>query len=479
MSPIAYVIVGIVVVALVAALAMACYTVAPTDRVLVITGPGGRRFVTGRSALIIPFVMRRDWLSLGVVQSELNTEQSIPTKDALLINVSAVANFQIGVEPFVDAQGQEHNPLEIAARNYLNQDKQKMMMDVTQVLLGKMREAVGKTDLRTLMENRDEFSETIARAAEDDMHALGLELVTFNVQDFSDDQNVIKNMGAAMASQITRDAQLARIRADQEVAERQNELDLKQAELKTTADNARAQADMVYEITQAERTKELNIAKANAAIASEERRVELAARTAATREKELDAQVRKQAEADRYAAEQAAEADLYRARKSAEAELFAKQQEAQALRETASAEADATRARGEAEGAALKARGEGEAAGIEAQGDAYNAMNNSFILMQQYIAILPEIARAIAEPLTQVDSITMYGEGNTAKLVGDTTNAVSQLNEAFGKTLGIDLSDLAQGAVTGAAAGRAMSVSNGSAPSDSEAGADDVDSEVK
>lgn len=155
------IVIGIVVVLVVAS---ACYTVAPTDKVLVITGPGGRRFVTGKAAVIVPFIMRRDWLSLGVVQSNLQTDQSIPTKDALLIDVTAVANFQIGVKEFTDKDGNAQNPLEIAARNYLNQPKDKMMQDVTQVLLGKMREAIGKTELRTLMENRDEFSETVARA---------------------------------------------------------------------------------------------------------------------------------------------------------------------------------------------------------------------------------------------------------------------------------------------------------------------------
>ncbi|MBT1162776.1 flotillin family protein [Bifidobacterium sp. SO1] len=469
-------------------LAFVCYKVAPTDKVLVVTGPGGRRFVTGRSSFIIPFIQRCDWLSLGVVQSELHTDTPIPTKDAILIDVSAVANFQIGVTPFAGSDGMEHDPLEIAARNYLNQDKQRMMADVTQVLLGKMREAIGKTELRTLMENRDEFSETVANAAKADMEALGLELVTFNVQDFSDGQNVIRDMGADMAAQIGRDAQLAKINADQQVAERQNQLDLKKAELQTTADEAKAKADLVYETVKAERTKQLNIARVDAQIAAEERNVELAARQAAVKEKELDATVRKQAEADRYAAEQraeaqrlvteknadanaynatkTAEADLtvaqrnadaqaYRDMKNAEAQLKVAQDNAEAVRATATADAEATRLRGQAEGDALRAKGEGEAAGIEAQGNAYNSMNNTFILAQQYIQVMPDIARAIAQPLNNVDRITMYGEGNTTKMVGDTTNAVSQLSAALSESIGLDLKDMLNGAIIGHVAGRA------------------------
>lgn len=436
---------AVIVLVLVIVLATSCYTVAPTDRALVITGPGGRRFVIGKSALIVPFIMRRDWLSLGVIQVKLQTEQSIPTKDALLIDVGAVANVQIGVTPFTDAEGVEHNPLEIAARNYLNQDKTKMMTDVSEVLLGKMREAIGRTDIRTLMQNRDEFNETIVSAAHDDMLALGLELVTFNVQDFSDQQGVIADMGAEMASRITQEAQLARINSEQTVAERQNELDLKQADLQKQSDRAKAEADMVYDITKAERQKDLNIATQNAEIAAEERRIELERKKAETREQELTATVRKQADADRYAAEQKADAQLYTETKKAEA-----------VKVTAGAEAESIKLKGSAEGEAIAAKGKGEAEGIEAQGKAYNAMNNTFILTQQYIGILPDIARAIADPLAKVDKITMYGEGNTTKMVGDTTNAMTQLNSAFQESLGIDLTALLQGAIAGHAAGTAI-----------------------
>ena len=440
---------AVIVLVIVIVLATSCYTVAPTDRALVITGPGGRRFVIGKSALIVPFIMRRDWLSLGVIQVKLQTEQSIPTKDALLIDVGAVANVQIGVTPFTDAEGVEHNPLEIAARNYLNQDKTKMMTDVSEVLLGKMREAIGRTDIRTLMQNRDEFNETIVSAAHDDMLALGLELVTFNVQDFSDQQGVIADMGAEMASRITQEAQLARINSEQTVAERQNELDLKQADLQKQSDRAKAEADMVYDITKAERQKDLNIATQNAEIAAEERRIELERKKAETREQELTATVRKQADADRYAAEQKADAQLYTETKKAEA-----------VKVTAGAEAESIKLKGNAEGQAIAAKGKGEAEGIEAQGKAYNAMNNTFILTQQYIGILPDIARAIADPLAKVDKITMYGEGNTTKMVGDTTNAMTQLNSAFQESLGIDLTALLQGAIAGHAAGTAIAKSN-------------------
>lgn len=124
-------------------LATASYKVCPADRVMVITGPGGRRFVSGGSAFIIPFIMRVDWLSLGAVQSLLRTDTPIPTKDAILIDVNAVANFQIASETMtVDENGKQVKALENAAKNYLNQSKERMEKDVTQVLLGKLRDFI-------------------------------------------------------------------------------------------------------------------------------------------------------------------------------------------------------------------------------------------------------------------------------------------------------------------------------------------------
>lgn len=374
-------------------LATASYKVCPADRVMVITGPGGRRFVSGGSAFIIPFIMRVDWLSLGAVQSLLRTDTPIPTKDAILIDVNAVANFQIASETMtVDENGKQVKALENAAKNYLNQSKERMEKDVTQVLLGKLREVIGRTELKTLMENRETFATTVAESARVDMERLGLQLTTFNIQDFTDRQNVIANMGAEMAAEISRNAKLASINAEQDVAVRQNQLDLKRAELQSISDKAQAEAD----------------------------------------------------------------AQMYTTQKHADAELYLRQQEAQAIQSTADADAHATEVKGKAEGSAAQSKGVGEAEAIRAQGRAYNAMNNTYILAQQYIQILPDMVRAAAEPLTKVDHITMYGDGNSTKLVGDTVNSVSQLSEGLSQSLGIDLKALLNSMVAGHAAGSAL-----------------------
>lgn len=435
-------------------LATASYKVCPADRVMVITGPGGRRFVSGGSAFIIPFIMRVDWLSLGAVQSLLRTDTPIPTKDAILIDVNAVANFQIASETMtVDENGKQVKALENAAKNYLNQSKERMEKDVTQVLLGKLREVIGRTELKALMENRDTFAATVAESARVDMERLGLQLTTFNIQDFTDRQNVIANM----AAEISRNAKLASINAEQDVAVRQNQLDLKRAELQSISDKAQAEADAVKGITAAEQSKTLKVKEQEAEIAAAEKKAVLEQKNAEIEEQKLNATIRKKADADRYAAEQQADAQMYTTRKHADAELYLRQQEAQATQSTADADAHATEVKGKAEGSAAQAKGVGEAEAIRAQGRAYNAMNNTYILAQQYIQILPDMVRAAAEPLTKVDHITMYGDGNSTKLVGDTVNSVSQLSEGLSQSLGIDLKALLNSMVAGHAAGSALS----------------------
>lgn len=172
-------------------------------------------------------------------------------------------------------------------------------------------------------------------------------------------------------------------------------------------------------------------------------------------EQRLNAEVRKKADADRYAAEQRADAALYSTQKDAEADLYRQSRQAEATQATADADAHAVKVKGEAEGDAARAKGVGEAEAIRAQGEAYNTMSNTYILAQQYIRVLPDMVRAAAEPLNRVDRITMYGEGNGAKLVGDTVDTVSQISEGLSQSLGIDLKALLNSAVAGHAAGEA------------------------
>lgn len=417
------------------------YKKAPTNMALVITGMGKKRFVIGNSTVIIPGFQRVDRLNLGTVQADIHTNRPIPTVECLSVNVNAVANFQISDDPVL---------IEIAAKNYLNQPKELMMRDVSEVLQGKMREAVGQMELRNMISNREELNAKIRESAHDDMKALGLELVTFNIQEFSDTDNVINDLGADQSAEIKKSAAFARIKANQEVAVRQNELDLKEAELKKQADKARAEAEMVFKTVTAEKEQALFVAEQEARIAQKTKEIELQEREVAVTERKLEAEVRKTAEAEKFAAQQRADAKLYTVQKQAEADRYNAEQDALAVKAKAEADAAAVRMSGEAEAAKIevvgKAQGEsekavglGKAEAIQAQIDAYNAAVNSTYLADKYLEQLPEVAKAVALPLAKVDSITMYGEGNQAALIRDTTNTLTQLSNGLAEATGIDL----------------------------------------
>ena len=226
--------------------------------------------------------------------------------------------------------------------------------------------------------------------------------------------------------------------------------------MRSVSGKAAAEADMVKATVTAEKQRELYIAQQEAEIAAETKKVELAERQADVRECELNATVKKQAEADRYAAEQAAEADLYKRTKQAEAarierqnqsdaELYSAQKDAEGIKAKATAEAEATRLKGEADGAYEKSRGEGFAAGVKAQALAYNGMENPYLLANRYIDIMPKVAEEVAKPLTAVDSIKMYGSGNAQKLVKETTTIVDQVASGLKDSTGVDLPSLLSG----------------------------------
>ena len=405
-----------------------CWRKCPPDKLMIVSGAGKMRSVSGKGTFVIPLLQRVDTLSLGAVPVQLTTENDIPTQDAILIHACAVANFQIGQTPEL---------IETASKNYLNMDKEEMTRQVTEVMLGKMREVIGQMDLKELMRDRESFNAKVFDGSKDDLANLGLELRTFNVQDFSDSQGIIRSMGADQAAEIKKEAELAQIKAAEEVAIRQNQLDLKQADLKKQADKAKAEADMVKATVTAEKQRELYIAQQEAEVAAETKKVELAERQADVRERELNATVKKQAEAARIERQNQSDAELYSAQKDAEG-----------IQARAKAEAEATRLKGESEGAAEKAHGEGVAAGIKAQAEAYNGMDNPYLLANRYIDIMPKVAEQVAKPLTAVDSIKMYGSGNAQKLVKETTSIVDQVASGLKDSTGIDLPSLLNGLIS-------------------------------
>ena len=328
--------------------------------------------------------------------------------------------------------------------------------------------------LEEMVSDRQKFANLVKENAEPDLAAMGLDIISFNVQNFVDGNDVIENLGidnivkikktAAIArAESERDIKVAQAAADKdandaavssqtEIAKKQTELSIKKSELQQESDTKKAMADAAYEIQKEEQRKTIEITTANADIARQEREIELKQKQVAVKERALEAEVKKQAEADKYAAQQKADAALYQRQKDAEARQFEAQREAEARKAQAEAdrfakeqEAEGIRAVGEAEASAIQAKGIAEAEAMERKAEAY-AKYNKAAVAEMMIKVLPDIAAKIAEPLGQIDKITIIGgdgDGNGVNQVaGNVPVVMAKLFESMKEATGIDLSEI-------------------------------------
>ena len=450
------------------------YIKAAPDTAVIISGLGKRKILIGKAGFRVPFLQRMDKLSLRIFQVDIRTDEAIPTSNFINIRVDGVANLKISSDPEL---------LDRAAESILNMSEENLIRQVQQVLQGNMREIVGTVDIKKLVQDRQGVANSVRENVVPDMAKMGIEVVNFNIQSFSDDNHVIENLGIDNIAQISKDAAIAKANADRDVTiaksnaeeaanrsrveanrkiiEQNTTLSLKESELKQQTDTAKAQADAAYKIEEQKRQQEINIAQINAEISKRERMVELENREVEIQEKKLDAEINKVADAKKYAAQQEAEADLFSRQKAAEARKYEKAQEAEALKIQAEAEAAAQIARANAlkeaalaEAAGIEAKGRAEADAIKAKADAMKQYGEAATL--QLIldsGVLPEIVNAyskpVAEAMGRIDSITMYGEGNTAKLTEEISKNGTQIFEGLEKATGLDIKSLLAGYLGG------------------------------
>ena len=453
------------------------YTKAGPDEAIMISGLGKRKILRGKAGWRLPFLQRKDKLSLKAFQVDIKTRESIPTNEFINIMVDGVANLKISSDP---------NLLERAFETILGMKEGDLIEQVKQVLEGNMREIIGTVGIRQLVQDRKGVAEAVKENVIPDMEKLGLELVNFNIQNFSDDNEVIKNLGIDNISQISKEAAIAKANAERDVSiarakaaqdaneaevnsktvivQKNTEYALKEAELKIKSDTAKADADAAYKIQEQKRQEEINVATTNAEISKREREVELGNKEVELAEKKLAASINKKADAEKYATEKAAEAELYKRKTVAEAELVEAQRKAEIKKVAAEAEktareqaatavrieADANKEAALAEAKGIEAKGQAEADAIKAKADAMQSYNDAAKLKLILESnVLPETVRAYAEPIAaalgQIDGITMYGEGNEAKLVSEIQQHGDQIFAGLNKTLGIDLKSVLLG----------------------------------
>ncbi len=459
-----YIILGVVLFVLVLFFAVG-YLKAPPDTAYIISGFGKkRRVLIGRAGFRIPFFERVDRLSLRVMQVDVKTSEAVPTNEFINVNVDGVANIKISSDP---------EALKLASEALLGMRQPELIGLVTQVLEGNMREIVGSVGLKEMVQDRQGVAKKITENVVPDMKKLGIEVVNFNIQNFKDDAGTIENMGIDNVEQIRKNAQIAKANAQRDIAiatakaqeeanatkvesakkiaEQDAELAVRQADMKVIADTKKAEADAAYSIQQENQRKIIEVAKTNADIARREKEAELAEKDIAIKERELEANIKKQADAMKYQSEKEAEAELIKRQREADAQKYEAIQAAEAKK----AEAEAIRYAMEQEAEGIRAKGLAEAEAIEKKAEAQKKMGEASVL-EMYLTALPEVVKNAAEPLSRTDKIVMYGDGNSTKVVRDVMNSTNQIMEGVKESTGIDLASLIAGFAGGKAAVGAM-----------------------
>lgn len=231
------------------------------------------------------------------------------------------------------------------------------------------------------------------------------------------------------------------VESETAIAEKNNNLEIKKSELEKISKAKKAEADAAYKIQEEKSRKEIEVVTADANIMRQEKEIELKRKDVEVTEQTLDAQIKKQAEAEKYASQQRADADLYKRQKESEANKYAKEKEAESTKYAMEQEAEGIRAKGVAEAEAIKAKGIAEAEAIEKKAEAMKQMGKASIV-EMMCQMFPEAVKNAAAPLGNVGSITMYGEGNTTKLTKDIMNVVNQVSDGVKGSTGVDLAKM-------------------------------------
>ena len=442
------------------------YVKAPPDQAYIISGlKKDSRVLVGRAGIKIPYLERLDRLYLGQMTVDIKTEQSVPTNDFINVNVDAVA--KVRISPTADG-------IKLAAKNFLNKKAIDITMDLQDSLQGNMREIIGTLSLKEINTDRDSFSDQVMSKASKDMDKLGIEILSCNIQNVTDENGLIKDLGADNTSRIKKDAAIAKAQADRdiaiaqaeadksandarviaqtEIAQKNNELAIRKSELQKNADTKKAEADAAYEIQKQEQQKTIQTATVNAQIAKAEREAELRKQQVAIQQQFLEAEINKKADAERYKVEQEAAAILAKRQREAEAKKYEQEKEAEAMKAKAEAarfaaeqEATGIRAKGEAEAASIQAKALAEAEGMEKKAEAYSKYDNAAIL-EMLLSIMPQMAAEIAKPLSSISKVNIYGGGNSGsgvtQMSGNAATVMQQVFDTMSEATGVDFREI-------------------------------------
>ena len=410
------------------------------------------KIVRGGGAFVLPVFQRSNRLSLlssklDVSTPEVYTEQGVP----VMADGTSIIKIGSSVEEIATA-----------AEQFLGKTREELENEAREVLEGHLRSILGSMTVEEIYQNRDKFSQSVQEVASVDLAKMGLIIVSFTIKDVRDKNGYLDSLGKPRIAQVKRDAEIAeaealketRIKKAQaekesqeaelgrqtEIAEATKEKELKLAAYKEEQDIAKAKADQAYNLESAVAQQKVVAQEMEVKVIERQKQIELEEKEITRREKQYDSEVKKKADADRYAREQEALAGKAKEVAEAEAEKF---------RVEAMAEANAAQVRmdGQAKADAILAQGQAEAEAKEKIAEAFKQYGEAAVL-SMVLEMLPELVKEASQPLGNIEKISVVDTGQGGKdsganrITNYATNLLASSQETLKETAGLDVKDL-------------------------------------
>jgi len=464
-----------VVVLLVMVAVLSRYTKVGPNEVLVVSGikrkvidPDGTvstrgfRVKKGGGTFVVPILEKVDILSLELMTIDVQTPE-VYTSKGVPVKVDGVAQVKIKGDDISIAT---------AAEQFLSKPTEEIKSVAMQTLEGHLRAILGTMTVEEIYQNRDAFASKVQEVAATDMQNMGLGIVSFTIRDIRDTQGYLDALGKPRIAQVKRDAQIAQAEADRDamikssqatqagqeakfaadskIAEAQRDYQTNVAGYQATVNQKKAEADLAYDLQKYKTGQLVKAEEVQVEIIAKQKQIELQEQEIKRKQRELEANVQKPADAERYKVETLANATKFQleteaagAASAAKAKGFASADVAKA---TGVAEAEANKARGLAEAAVIEAQGKATASAMQAKAESFKQYNEAAVI-EMIVRVLPEVAGRVSEPLSKMEKMVIINSGNgpgggASKLTGDVTQIIAQLPPVLESLTGVKFEKL-------------------------------------
>lgn len=448
------------------------HTVGPNHALIVSGGSVQPKLKVGGRMFVLPILQKAQIISLEVMTLQVNTAR-VYTKEGVSVSVDGVAQVKVG---------RSEEAIRTAAEQFLGKTATQIAEVALQTLEGQQRAILGTMTVEDIYRDRVAFAEQVRDVAATDMTNMGLEIVSFSIRDIQDEQGYLEALGVRRTAEVKRDAaigeaqaerdagikeasadqqrQAARFEADTAIAESERDFQTQKAAYDQQVNARTAEAELAYALQEAKTRQQIRGEELQIEVVERQKQIEVQQQEIIRRERELDATIRRPAEAERDQLELIAEGNRRRIRVESEAERYKletvaegertriiaeAQAGAESIRLRGQADADAIRARGEAEADAIRAQGLAEAQAMNKKADAWKEYGQA-AMIQQLFDSLPDVAGAVAQPLAKTDSIVVISNGGdngsgagASKVTQDVSSTIAQLPALVQSLTGVDL----------------------------------------